>query len=118
MLTVVLTIPVCLSSQWSLSRAYILNLTKEGIRQRLITEINEDNLPYAKEVMKFCQIRHLDRVAGNFGIADRREIRMHAVVRESRVPTQLLISNARSFVEQHQYFFDELWKKAILQKRG
>ena len=88
-------------------------LNQRGIRERLVTEINEDNLPYAKEVMKFCQIRHLDRVAGNFGIADRREIRMHAVIRESRVPTQLLISNARSFVEQHQYFFDELWKKAI-----
>jgi two-component system, OmpR family, sensor histidine kinase VicK len=88
-------------------------LNQRGIRQRLITEINEDNLLYAKEVMKFCQIRHLDRVAGNFGIGDRREIRMHAVVRESRVPTQLLISNVRSFVEQHQYFFDELWKKAI-----
>ena len=88
-------------------------LNQRGIRQRLITEINEDNLLYAKEAMKFCQIRHLDRVAGNFGIGDRREIRMHAVVRESRVPTQLLISNVRSFVEQHQYFFDELWKKAI-----
>ncbi len=68
--------------------------------------------------MKFCQIRHLDRVAGNFGIGDRREVRMHAIVRESRIPAQMLISNVRPFVEQHQYFFDELWKKAFLQKRG
>lgn len=94
-------------------KSLYVELNQRGVRQRLITEINEDNLLYAKEAMKFCQIRHLDRVAGNFGIGDRREIRMHAVVRESRVPTQMLISNVRSFVEQHQYFFDELWKKAI-----
>jgi hypothetical protein len=104
----------CLSS-FSMEpfKSLYTELNQRGIRQRLITEINEDNLPYAKEAMKFCQIRHLDRVAGNFGIGDRREIRMHAVVRESRVPPQMLISNVRSFVEQQQYFFDELWKKAI-----
>jgi two-component system, OmpR family, sensor histidine kinase VicK len=104
----------CLSS-FSMEpfKSLYAELNERGIRQRLITEINEDNLLYAKEAMKFCQIRHLDRVAGNFGIGDRKEIRIHAIIRESKIPTQMLISNVRAFVEQQQYFFDELWKKAI-----
>src|SRR5919199_2253588 len=104
----------CLSS-FSMEpfKSLYAELNERGVRQRLITEINEDNLLYAKEAMKFCQIRHLDRVAGNFGIGDRKEIRIHAIIRESKIPTQMLISNVRAFVEQQQYFFDELWKKAI-----
>ena len=63
--------------------------------------------------MKFLELRHLDGAGGNFAIGDRRQIRMHAIVKEGIPPTQMLRSTIRSFVEQQQYVFDELWKKAI-----
>jgi hypothetical protein len=43
-------------------------LKERGIRLRFITEITKDNLGYSKELMKMCELRHLDEVTGNFGI--------------------------------------------------
>jgi two-component system, OmpR family, sensor histidine kinase VicK len=66
-----------------------------------------------KEKMKFVELRHLDGAQGNFAIGDRRQIRMHAIIKKGVPPTQMLRSTVRSFVEQQQYVFAELWKKAI-----
>ena len=42
-----------------------------GIRVRMITEITTDNIKYCKELLKLCELRHLDEIKGNFGIGDR-----------------------------------------------
>ena len=42
----------------------------KGIRIRLITEITKANLNACKEIMKFAEVRHLDKVIGNFIISD------------------------------------------------
>jgi two-component system, OmpR family, sensor histidine kinase VicK len=94
-------------------RASYLQLKERGARLRLITEMTKENLADCKEIMKFLELRHLDGAGGNFAIGDRRQIRMHAIVRKGVPPTQMLRSTVRSFVEQQQYVFDELWKKAI-----
>jgi signal transduction histidine kinase len=88
-------------------------LIEKGVKIRFVVEITEDNLDACKEVMRFAELRHLDGAQGNFAIGDRREIRMHAVVKKGVPPTQMLRSTVRSYVEQQQYVFDELWKKAI-----
>jgi two-component system, OmpR family, sensor histidine kinase VicK len=67
--------------------------------------------------MKVCELRHLDEVKGNFGIVDGIYYRASAKGRESSPPPLLIASTVRAFVEQQQYFFDMLWRKAIPAKQ-
>jgi len=88
-------------------------LKQKGIRLRFITEITRDNINYCKEVMKVFELRHLDGIKGNFGIADGKDYGGAARPKEAEVPAQLIRSNVRAFVEQQQYFFETLWAKSI-----
>lgn len=92
-------------------------LRARGIRLRFITEITKDNIPYCKELMKICDLRHLDEVKGNFGIADGLYYTGSAKTYESSPPPLLLVNTFRPFVEQQQYFFEMLWKKAMPAKQ-
>ena len=67
--------------------------------------------------MKICKLRHLDETKGNFGIADGIYYTASAKGQESSPPPLLICSTLRAFVEQQQYFFDMLWKKAIPAKQ-
>jgi sugar-specific transcriptional regulator TrmB len=67
--------------------------------------------------MKICELRHLDEAKGNFGIADGIYYTAGAKTVESSPPPLLISSTSRPFVEQQQYFFDMLWKKAIHAKQ-
>ena len=44
----------------------LINLKKQYIKVRLVTEITRDNLPYYKEITKHIDIRHLENVKGCF----------------------------------------------------
>lgn len=92
-------------------------LKKRGIRIRFIAEITKDNIGYCKELMKICELRHLDETKGNFGIADGIYYTAGAKTVESSPPPLLISSTLRAFVEQQQYFFEMLWKKAIPAKQ-
>jgi two-component system, OmpR family, sensor histidine kinase VicK len=85
----------------------------KGIKLRFIAEITKDNIPYCRELMKICELRHLDEVKGNFGIVDGLYYSASAKGRKSSPPPLLIASTIRAFVEQQQYFFDMLWRKAI-----
>jgi hypothetical protein len=63
--------------------------------------------------MKYSEVRHLDELKGNFGILDGTYYRATARVRAFSPPPLLLSSTVRAFVEQQEYVFDILWKKAI-----
>jgi two-component system, OmpR family, sensor histidine kinase VicK len=93
------------------------DLKQKGIRLRFITEITKGNIEYCKELMKICNLRHLDEVKGNFGIVDGIYYRASAKAVKSSPPPLLIRSTLRAFVEQQQYFFDMLWKKAIPAKQ-
>lgn len=54
-----------------MTEAYI-DMKNRGVRLRFISEITKDNLQYCKELMKIGEVRHLDEVKGNFGVADGR----------------------------------------------
>ena len=98
------------------TRAY-RELRERGIRLRFIAEVTKDNIVYSKELMKNCELRHLDEVRGNFGISDGIYYRASAKTRRSSPPPLLICSTLRAFVEQQQYFFEMLWKKAIPAKQ-
>jgi hypothetical protein len=92
-------------------------LKVKGIKIRFIAEIIKDSIPYCRELMKICELRHLDDVKGNFGIVDGLYYSASAKGTESSPPPLLITSTVKAFVEQQQYFFDMLWKKAIPAKQ-
>lgn len=79
-------------------------LKKRGIRLRFIAEITKDNIVDCRELMKTCELRHLDEVKGNFGISDGIYYRASAKTKLSSPPPLLICSTLRAFVEQQQYF--------------
>jgi two-component system, OmpR family, sensor histidine kinase VicK len=95
----------------------LTNMKNKGVKLRYITEITKNSLDYCKELMKMVELRHLDEVKGNFGIHDGRYYRAAAAVIEGKPPPHLIVSNVKIFVEQQQYFFDMLWRKAIPAKQ-
>jgi hypothetical protein len=93
------------------------DMKRRGVRIRFITEITKDNISTCKEFMKTVELRHLDDVKGNFGVADRRIYQASARNVGPAPPPLLIESTVKDFVEQQQYFFDMLWKKAIPGKK-
>jgi hypothetical protein len=92
----------------------LIDLHRKGIKQRLITEITSDNVAYCKELRKFTnEIRHLDGIKGNFSVSDEKEYVAIATIQKEQDVTQLIFSNVKQIVEQHQYLFETLWNKAI-----
>ena len=63
--------------------------------------------------MKTVELRHLDEVKGNFGIGDSKIYQASAKNIGLLPPPLLIESTVKDFVEQQQYFFDMLWRKAI-----
>ena len=105
----------CPSSYVSTSPVWnrCIGLNQRGVKLRFITEITKENISYCKEMMKIAEVRHLDKVKGNFGIADKKDYRGVANMEEGKPPTQAIRSTVKSFVDQQQYFFETLWNKAI-----
>jgi two-component system sensor histidine kinase VicK len=94
-------------------RKEFVALKNRGIRLRFITEITKDNLRHSKEIMKIADLRHLDGIKGNFGIADGKDYGGTASIKEGQPPIELIRSNVRTFVEQQQFLFETLWSKAM-----
>ncbi|MGH9985524.1 MAG: histidine kinase dimerization/phospho-acceptor domain-containing protein, partial [Nitrososphaeraceae archaeon] len=92
-------------------------LPKRGIRLRFITEITRENMKYCEKLRRVCELRHLEKVKGNFGIIDGRSYGAGSSAEEGQAPAQLIRSNIRAFVEQQQYFFETLWSKALPAER-
>ena len=88
-------------------------LKNRGIKLRFITEITKDNIAYCKELMKIANLRHLDGIKGNFGIADGKDYGGSSSIKEGQPPRELVRSNVKTFVEQQQFFFETLWSKAV-----
>jgi len=94
-----------------------LELKERGVNLRFITEVTKENVPYCKEMMKVAELRHLDAIKGNFGIADGKDYRATANMQDGQPPTQAIRSTVKAFVEQQQHFFETLWSKAIPAKQ-
>jgi two-component system, OmpR family, sensor histidine kinase VicK len=95
-----------------IKKGYI-DFKKRGVKIRFITEITKDNIHYCKELMQFVdQLRHMDGVKGNMAVGETEYVAT-AVLQEAQPVTQTIYSNAKAILEQHRYFFDTLWSKAI-----
>jgi hypothetical protein len=58
------------------------------VKVRFITEITKENISYSKQLMKIVELRHLDEIMGNFGIADGIEYRASPTSKEGRAPPE------------------------------
>jgi len=84
-----------------------IDMKNRGVR--FITEITKDNIKYCRQLMKIAEIRHLDKVKGNFGVGDKRVYHAGATSSKSATPSELIVSTVKTIVDQQQYFFDMLW---------
>ena len=95
----------------SIKKGYI-DFKQRGVKIRFITEITKDNIHYCKELMKFVEeLRHMDGVKGNMAVSETEYVAT-AVLQESQPVTQTIYSNAKAILEQHRYFFENLWNNA------
>jgi hypothetical protein len=88
-------------------------LRSSAVRLRFLTEITLSNISYCREIMKVAELRHLDRLKTNFGIADGNIYSANVILAEEHIPAQMIFTNANEFAEGQQYIFDTLWNKAI-----
>jgi two-component system sensor histidine kinase VicK len=89
-------------------------LDKRGVRIRFLTDIRKGNINYCKKflTLKNSEIRHLDSIKGNYGIADRRECFEHAVNKEGELPSHAIFTTVKGIVNTRQFLFNNLWERA------
>ncbi|MGB8935384.1 MAG: hypothetical protein WCC17_09800 [Candidatus Nitrosopolaris sp.] len=85
-----------------------------GVIFRIVTQIIPNNLSFYKEMMRVgMELRHLDKVKGNFSVFDNKVYLATAIIRESQLIPQVIYSNISTTIEQQQYLFETLWDKAV-----
>jgi signal transduction histidine kinase len=90
-----------------------IDIRNRGGKIRCFTDITKNNLGYCKELLKLVdELRHLEGMKGGIAVSDT-EYMATTVLEEAKPLTEVIYSNVKEVVEQAQYVFDFLWKKAI-----
>jgi two-component system, OmpR family, sensor histidine kinase VicK len=85
---------------------------------RYITEITKDNMSYCKQLMTIVdELKHLEGVKGNFMLSEREYLAPIILFEKGKIASQIIYSNQKEIVDQHQYMFDTLWNKAVQAER-
>ncbi|MGN6350034.1 MAG: hypothetical protein ACTHL3_01075, partial [Candidatus Nitrosocosmicus sp.] len=91
----------------------LVSLKKRGVKIRGVTEVTPNNISYCKKMMEVGELRHLEGIRTNFGIADGKQILLHGVSQEKDPLSQAIMSSIKGLLEAQQYMFENLWNKAI-----
>jgi signal transduction histidine kinase len=87
---------------------------KRGVKLRYLTEVSKDNTSFCKELMSLVdEMRHLDGIKGNFMISESEYLAPIILFEKGKIAPQIIYSNQKENVDQHQYIFDTLWSKAV-----
>jgi two-component system, OmpR family, sensor histidine kinase VicK len=87
---------------------------KRGVRLRYLTEISKDNTSFCKELISLVdEMRHLDGIKGNFMLSESEYLAPVILFEKGKIASQIIYSNQKELVDQHQYIFDTLWNKAV-----
>jgi signal transduction histidine kinase len=84
----------------------------KGIKIRYVTEITKDNLSSCKELMKFSEVRHLDKIVGNFVISEKEYFGQSS---GNNFLSNQIYNNDHGMVAQQNYMFENLWNNALIQ---
>lgn len=95
-------------------RQALVDAKGRGVRIKYIVEITNDNISHCKELMKIIsELRHLNGAKGNFAVSDSEYIGSGgALLRQQGPLHQIVFSNVKTIVKQHQYLFETLWNNA------
>jgi two-component system, OmpR family, sensor histidine kinase VicK len=85
----------------------------KGIKIRYITEITKENLNSCKELKKFADVRHLDKIVGNFVLSDKEYFGQSS---GNNFLSNQIYNNDHGMVEQQNYIFEILWNNATIQQ--
>ena len=96
-------------------RKAFLDAKRRGVKLRYVTEINEFNVGYCKELIKMVdELRHLDGIKGNFYISETEYIAPARFHKKGKPASQIIYSNVNDIIEyQRQFVFDSFWSRAI-----
>ena len=94
-------------------RAAFSDARKRRVKLRYLTEISKDNTSFCKELISLVdEMRHLDGIKGNFMISETEYLSPIILFEKGKIASQIIYSNQKELVDQHQYIFDTLWNKA------
>ena len=95
-------------------RNAFIDAKKRGVKLRYLTEITKDNISYCKDLISIVdEMRHLDGIKGNLMVSESEYLAPAALFEKGKIASQVIYSNQKEVIEQHQYMFDTLWNKAI-----
>ncbi len=96
-------------------RKAFLDTKRRGIKLRYVTEINEDNVVYCKELLKMVdELRHIEGIKGNFYISETEYIAPATLHTKGKPASHIVYSNVKEIVEQQrQFVFDSFWSRSI-----
>jgi two-component system, OmpR family, sensor histidine kinase VicK len=94
-----------------------IEMHNRGVRQRIVVEITKENISHCKKLMQYQELRHLDGIIGYLSVLDGRLVTSTAYGEERKMLPHLVTSTVKVLVDQHRYFFETLWKKAIPAKQ-
>jgi hypothetical protein len=97
-----------------LKKAFV-DAMNRGVKLRYVTEINEDNVKYCKELINMVDdLRHLDGIKGNFYVNETEYIAPATLHENGKAASQITYSSVKEIVQHHKhYVFDTLWSRAI-----
>jgi two-component system, OmpR family, sensor histidine kinase VicK len=90
----------------------MFDLKKRNVKSRFITEITKENIAFCKELLKIAAVHHLPGLRGNFAVNENEYI-ASATMENLQLLSQVVYSNSKAVVEQHNFFFENLWDKSI-----
>jgi signal transduction histidine kinase len=95
-------------------RHAFVHAKNRGVRLRYLTEITTENISFCKQLLStVSELRHLDGIKGNFMLSESEYLAPAVLLEEGKVAAQIIYSNVKELVEEHEYVFDTLWSKAI-----
>jgi len=83
-----------------------------GIIVRYLTEITKDNLNSCKEILKLGEVRHLDKIIGNFILSDKEYFGQST---GSKFLSNQIYDNDHGIVTLQNCVFEILWNNAVTQ---
>lgn len=84
----------------------------KGIIIRYLTEITKDNLNSCKEILKLGEVRHLDKIIGNFILSDKEYFGQST---GSKFLSNQIYDNDHGIVTLQNCVFEILWNNAVTQ---
>jgi hypothetical protein len=73
----------------------VVSLKERGINIRFVTEVTSNNISCCKKMMEVSELRHLDGIRTNFGIADVKQIILHGVSQEKDPLSQAVLTSVK-----------------------